>query len=115
MKKIFTLLFCALLFGIVLSSCNKEDKHDALNGTTWVGYDDSVKQTFHFEDGRATYTLKSGAINWVLTYTYSVSDPFVYMTAEEDDAADLRGTISENSMVVINTSTVKQIAIVYKQ
>lgn len=92
-------LLITLLFVLTLTSCVKEE--ESIEGTTWINTDDVFSKTFSFNKTTCTYSITS---SFVLSYTYILDFPKVYMDAQNYGYADLEGTITGGSMLIKNTS-----------
>jgi len=104
MKKLFALMLLCTAISFCLLSCSNDD--DSISGTTWKEIDGTATKTFRFDNSTCTYAISftTSSVKATLAYNYTLSYPKVYLDAQTTGYADLEGTISGNSMVVVNTS-----------
>lgn len=110
MKKILLLLL--LIFPIVLSTCSDDDDDEkglnSLQNTVWVDTVDGVNITLTFKStDRCSLDFYSEEEGITLTYTYSYSlnYPNIIMIPDKDGNAELKGTITDNTIKLINTTS----------
>lgn len=94
------------VFMVCLLSCSKDDEVYSLSGTKWERIDGSVTTTFKFYPSLCTYTISSNILEQqtTISYDYIIAYPKVYMAPQTSGYADLEGTISNDNMIVVNTS-----------
>jgi hypothetical protein len=112
MKKYLVIMLLCTVMSAWFSSCSKDEE---ITGTSWVDVEDGVTKTLKFDLSTCMYTLSSTSSQVTISYNYTLIYPVVYMDAQTTGYADLEGTITENKMVVKNTSQNTTIGIFMKQ
>lgn len=106
-----------LVFSVSFLSCSKDDEEYSLSGTTWEDLDGTVLKTIKFDQTTCTYIISSTVLSakTTLSYDYTIAYPKVYMDSQTKGNADLGGTVSDENMIVSNTSKSTTIGIFIKQ
>lgn len=108
MKKTFIFL---LLILITFGSCTKEE--ESIKGTMWSVTANDIYRVMSFDADSCTYTYYYANKAYISTYPYVLDYPVVNMQGESP-YADLRGSITGNTMVVTNMSTHETVGIFIK-
>ncbi len=120
MKNFARILFCVALVAFVAAGCKKNKEENPMEGTTWVQHDGTTITTWKFPDSYSCSRAIGNSLNpgafGTTQYTYTYANSTVHMKPLNSTvSAELRGTISGNTMTVVNTSTGETMDVVVKQ
>lgn len=109
MKKILLLLLLAL--PIMFVSCSDDDDEKnltSLENTVWEETEDGVTTTLTFKSSdrcSLDFFSEDEGITITYTYSYSLNYPNIIMEPDKEGNARLKGTITDNTIKLINTSS----------
>lgn len=114
MKKYLIVLCSLLLVGLTACTAdngNKKEETNPFKGTTWVWTEDPVTWTFTFSEKEVVFdyanTATGSTEQYKSTYTYTANTVTFDMTVWSGIVWKFKGTVTGNSMHLVDSGTEK--------
>lgn len=114
MKKYLIVLCSLLLVGLTACTAdngNKKEETNPFKGTTWVWTEDPVTWTFTFSEKDVVFdyanTATGSTEQYKSTYTYTANTVTFNMTVWSGIVWKFKGTVTGNSMHLVDSGTEK--------